>query len=879
VDSSSQYARSRASIRHLVCLIACLTTTSASARTHEIHPGRDQIHAVLPLLAARDSVRFVDSGRYEESATISLPDVPLTFLAAPGLESPPVIVTAGSALLRIHSDLRLEGITFDGASKAEYAIYSQARRPNTLIVEDCRFHNIVGDAISGDPEVTLGWCKVTDSRFHDIGHRALGFSSADMIRNLLVSNSTFHRTGTAIEVTEKDEPTSVRISDVTIHQAREGIVLKDVTDAIVSGVILSTIKGKVVGGSDHLSVLNSCIFDSEIHQHVQGARCLNCLKADPHFFDSESDDFSLLPESPCLWLGEDHTPIGDPRWFGDATDVARSKRESALALRWAGGIGTGAVVSMLIYSGVRRRFRQATLESLRERDARYRAILEKSTEGILFFDPRSHAVVEMNASLVSQLNIDSLEHRNIQVESLFSVGEDLQDLFAAANSDRPYTGQHRLRSTIGPILDAEVDAYTIEYCGESTVCLVTRDISHWKEETRALMEVEERLQHLLRSSPAVLYSRPLDQPFGFSFISASVEPLLGLEASAFLSNPNFLKWRLHMEDLPRVMGEQSRVLRSGQLAQEYRIQGGDGEYRWVRDETFLLRDELGNPSEIVGSIVDVTSRVEAEHNRMSAEVELEEQKVLSMRADRLRSLGEMAAGIAHELNQPLTGIRGYAELTLIGLEEGWDLDGDKLVARQQSIIDQADRMVHIIDHVRLFARQAGNPDVGIADVNDIVQSSIGLLGSQLQSQGIELNVINGNNLPSVQVNPYSLEEVILNLLVNARDSLLSMESEQDGASIEIRTDFSDGHVRISVADNGVGIPEEIHERIWEPFFTTKDPDKGTGLGLSICRSIIEQCAGRLELESTLGVGTTLTILLPPHAESDRAPADPVAIQT
>jgi hypothetical protein len=411
------------SIRLLVCLIA-LTTVGASARTHEIHPGRDQIHAVLPLLAARDSVRLVDSGRYEESAPVKLPDIPLTFLAASNLESRPVIVTAGSApLLHVYDDLRVQGITFDGAQRAEYGIYSQARQPSTLIVEDCRFLNIVGDAISGDDGITLGWCEVHNSEFDEIGRRALGFGSADVIRNLLVSNSTFHHIGTAIEVTEKEEPISVRISAITIHEAREGIVLKDVTDALVSGVILSTIKGEVVGGTDHMSVLNSCIFDSEKHNHVEGARCLNCLKADPHFFDSAKSDFSLLPESPCLWLGEDHTPIGDPRWFGEATYTASSRKENAIALRWAGGIGAGAVVLMLVYSGIRQRFRRATLESLRERDARYRAILEKSTEGILFFDPRSHAVVEMNASLISQLNLASLKHRDIRVESIFAVAK------------------------------------------------------------------------------------------------------------------------------------------------------------------------------------------------------------------------------------------------------------------------------------------------------------------------------------------------------------------------------------------------------------------------------------------------------------------------
>ena len=461
------------------------------------------------------------------------------------------------------------------------------------------------------------------------------------------------------------------------------------------------------------------------------------------------------------------------------------------------------------------------------------------------------------------------------MDSVFAAGEDLDELFAAVDAERPYTGHHRLRSATGSIIDAEVDAYTIVYRGEMTACLVTRDISHWKEETRALMEVEERLQHLLRSSPAVLYSRPLDQPFGFSFVSASVESLLGLQVSSFVSDPNFLKWRIHMEDLPRVMGEQSRVLHSGKLAQEYRLQSGDGQYRWIRDETFLVRDEQGNPLEIVGSIVDVTSRVEAEQNRVSVEVELEEQKVHSMRADRLRSLGEMAAGMAHELNQPLTGIRGYAELTLIGLERGWDLEEDKLIARQQSIIDQADRMVHIIDHVRLFAREAGKPNLGFADVNDIVQSSLGLLGTQLKSQDIELTVSSGEDLPRVNVNPYSLEEVLLNLLVNARDAVLSKLPDSDVARIQIHTDLDGELVRIRVSDNGDGIPEELQERIWEPFFTTKEPDKSTGLGLSICRSIIEQCAGRMELESEQGQGTTVTILLPAGTETGETVQDAV----
>jgi two-component system NtrC family sensor kinase len=106
--------------------------------------------------------------------------------------------------------------------------------------------------------------------------------------------------------------------------------------------------------------------------------------------------------------------------------------------------------------------------------------------------------------------------------------------------------------------------------------------------------------------------------------------------------------------------------------------------------------------------------------------------------------------------------------------------------------------------------------------------------------------------------------------VNARDAVESREKAVDGPPrISVATDLADGYVRICVSDNGAGIPDELQERVWEPFFTTKDPDRGTGLGLSICRSIVEQASGRFELESEVGRGTNVTILLPVHEKGQR----------
>ena len=267
-------------------------------------------------------------------------------------------------------------------------------------------------------------------------------------------------------------------------------------------------------------------------------------------------------------------------------------------------------------------------------------------------------------------------------------------------------------------------------------------------------------------------------------------------------------------------------------------------------------------------IRDITER-KAEEARKMEEQELEKQRVLSMRSDRLRSLGEMAAGIAHELNQPLVGVRGIAEHILIGIDRGWELTEEKLRDRARTIVEQADRMTRIIEHVRMFARESGKPELRPVQINKVVKSAVDMLDTQLKSRGIELEYDLAETLPIVSANPFSLEEVIINLLINARDALeerAKTESAPAPRRILLHTllEQSDSgeHVKIEVSDNGMGVPEEIRERIFDPFFTTKSPDRGTGLGLSISKSIVEDFRGAIEIQSRPGAGTTVTISLP-----------------
>jgi histidine kinase len=261
---------------------------------------------------------------------------------------------------------------------------------------------------------------------------------------------------------------------------------------------------------------------------------------------------------------------------------------------------------------------------------------------------------------------------------------------------------------------------------------------------------------------------------------------------------------------------------------------------------------LRHASMLLGEAIE---RVKAREAQDLAERQLKEQRALSIASDRLRSLGEMAAGIAHELNQPLVGVRGLAEHIMIGLDRGWKFTDENIQKKVRLIVEQSERMTHIIDHVRVFAKEAGNPEVRLVQVNEVILSSTDLVNAQLRARGIEIEFGLTENLPYVLVNPFSLEEVILNMISNARDAI-EEKTKRDPAStvpeIMLQTrgdgDSPDGsgqQVVIEVVDRGIGISAENLPKVFDPFFTTKGPDRGTGLGLAVSKSIIEQFGGTL----------------------------------
>ncbi len=282
------------------------------------------------------------------------------------------------------------------------------------------------------------------------------------------------------------------------------------------------------------------------------------------------------------------------------------------------------------------------------------------------------------------------------------------------------------------------------------------------------------------------------------------------------------------------------------------------------EDTIRQLTSLANQASIALRKAQITERLRksnAELEKRSKELEASIKELKStqrqlIQASKLASMGTLTAGIAHEINNPLAGIKLFAQNTKRAHTSG-DLKPEKMVENMEKISDLVDKAAKIIEHLRTFSRQATGHMV-LMRVNQAVEDSISMLSEQLKLQNIEINLQLDENLPCVRGDTNQIEQVVLNLITNARDSLDRAEKKE----ISLRTYKDDGSVIIEVADSGSGIAPDIIENVFDPFFTTKPVDKGTGLGLSISHGIVELHGGEIEVESIPDEGSTFRVKLP-----------------
>ena len=562
------------------------------------------------------------------------------------------------------------------------------------------------------------------------------------------------------------------------------------------------------------------------------------------------------------------------------------------------------------------RARQAQ-EALRQSEAKHRAFMESSVEHVFMLD--LSGVYLSSNDRVTQFGVtrgEELVGRHFSEVQPTPVARQYEELLRrVAGTGEPVTFEHNLSSPEGTRHHLDT-LFPVMVAGQlEAIGGICRDITHLKKTEQALRahrdrleeDVAERTRQLARTNERLVEEvrqheelevalRESLQQWQATFDAIS-DPICLLDPEGHITRCNramvdFLggpQEQFLGRACYQVVHGTTAPLAGCPFAEMRRTNARSSSILQIRGRWYVVAAHPmpGQEGELVGAVhimSDITDRKLSEEAREAAERELEQQRVLSLRTDRLRSLGEMAAGMAHELNQPLSGVRGLAEHLLLSLDRGWSMPEERTRQKLQLIVEQADRMSHMIDHVRLFARESGRPELKPTSVNDVVRSSVGMLSQQFKAHGLLLRTQLADGLPPVMTNPFSLEEVLLNLLTNARDALEQQEGCDSSAPREAVVQTAkiggaeDMKVRIRVVDSGVGVTEDAQPKVFDPFFTTKSPDKGTGLGLAICRSIVDQFGGTIELDSSPGVGTTVTVSLPagspePDTPPARDPAD------
>ncbi len=377
-----------------------------------------------------------------------------------------------------------------------------------------------------------------------------------------------------------------------------------------------------------------------------------------------------------------------------------------------------------------------------------------------------------------------------------------------------------------------------------------RDLAERKRNEAILRESEARFRSLVANVPGVIYRADFDGNRHLQYLSPGFAELTGADADEFLSNERKpIEDLIHPED--RCAARQTvreAVSRKSPYAAEYRInRKGSGE-RWIQDRG---RGEYGPDGELLwldGALFDITEK------RLLESQLLQTQK--------MESIGRLAGGIAHDLNSLLTVVIGHAELAAADLADRAPLREGLL-----QIQEAGQRAAQLTGQLLMFARRAVLQP-RLVDLNALVFGLDRIL-RRLIGSDIELVILPGDGIWPVKADPNQLEQVILNLAINARDAM------PGGGRLAIRTgNVTPGEtapkvhasagegVLVEVSDTGEGMTEEVRHHVFEPFFTTKAQGKGTGLGLSSCYGIVQQAGGEITVESAPGCGSTFRVFLP-----------------
>ena len=380
-----------------------------------------------------------------------------------------------------------------------------------------------------------------------------------------------------------------------------------------------------------------------------------------------------------------------------------------------------------------------------------------------------------------------------------------------------------------------------------------------KRAEEALRASQERLREIFEASPNVTSVFRMEGPdLRRTWVSANLERLFGYTVEAALQ-PHWWSAHVHPEDLARVITDSGRILSHEHIVHEYRFLRRDGGVVWIHDEVHLLRDATGQPHEVVGAWTDITERKELETHLL--------------RTQRLESVGRLASGIAHDLNNILSPMLMVPPLLR-------EVVKDPVLRNMLDLVEtNAQRGSNIIKQLLTFGRGLEGERVPV-QLRALVSDMSGIIRETFHK-----NIITRRETPRdtwlVSGDATQLHQVLMNLCVNARDAMpeggtltLKLENQEFDESFARMTPGTKPgrYVCLSVTDTGQGIAPEHLDKIYDPFFTTKELGQGTGLGLSTVLGIVQSHGGFIQVHSQPGRGTQFKVYLPASETAEAQPA-------
>jgi PAS domain S-box-containing protein len=364
---------------------------------------------------------------------------------------------------------------------------------------------------------------------------------------------------------------------------------------------------------------------------------------------------------------------------------------------------------------------------------------------------------------------------------------------------------------------------------------------------RALAESQERMAFAAASTNTGLWQfQAEDKPI---WAARHCRSILGLAENTPLLLDT-LRDLIHPDDYRAFVKAIRDAASSGRpIDSEFRVVWPEGEIRWIAMKGYPRRDRNNGPYYINGVFSDITALKNAEHDA-------EQQRMETARLMRQSLLGELSGTIAHELNQPLTAILFNAETAqdLLGQK---NIDLGKIQEIIADIIEEDSRAAEVISRVRALLRKGENKSE-VIDLNQLVESTLRLLHSEFMKRKMHIEVALAKSPPVISGDPVQLQQVLLNLIMNAMEAMSAKAPLQRVINITTRAD--EKAIEIAIVDFGGGVAAEDKTRLFQPFFTTKQ--HGLGLGLSICSTIVKAHGGKLSIENNAGGGATAVVALP-----------------